>query len=136
MDWAQVVVHWLHVLFATFWFGGHLARVFFVDPVLRTLPESAAAAFGESAYKRGMRLFPPVIALVGITGVLRGTVVGPIKSFDVLFGTAYGWTFIAAIAFGLVAFYPAKPAWLVRLQAEHIGFFGAFTAMILMHFGL
>lgn len=136
MDWAAIAAHWLHVLFATMWFGGYMVRVLLIDPIVRTLPESSTAAFGAAAEKRGRRLFPAIIVLVGVTGILRGTLFGPIKNFDVLFGTAYGWTFLAAIAFGLLAFYPAKPPWLMRLRAEGIGFFGAFTAMILMHFGL
>ena len=76
------------------------------------------------------------IVATGVGGFLLGTVLGPIQTFDALFGTTFGWTFVAAVVFGLLAFWPVKPAWLVRLRAEPIGFFGAFTCMILMHFGL
>ena len=85
---------------------------------------------------RAKRVVLPAILATGIGGILLGTVFGPITSFGALFGTIFGWTFLAAVVFGLVAFYPKKPAWLIRLRAEPIAFFGAFTCMILMHFGM
>ncbi len=48
-----------------------------------------------------------------------------------LLGSPYGLTFLVGVAFGLVAFYPSKPDWLLT-----VALLGAFTAMILMHFGL
>lgn len=45
VDWVTVVVHWLHVLFAVTWFGGHIARVLLVEPAVRTLPEASQVAF-------------------------------------------------------------------------------------------
>ncbi len=78
----------------------------------------------------------PAILATGIGGILLGTVIGPIRSLDALFATTFGWTFLAAVAFGLVAFYPMKPPWLIRLRAEPIAFFGAFTCIILMQFGM
>ncbi|MBA3587040.1 MAG: hypothetical protein H0W41_05310 [Chloroflexi bacterium] len=78
----------------------------------------------------------PAIVGVGITGILRGTLFGPVKSLDVLFGTPYGLTFLAAIALGLLLAVPTKPAWMNRVHADWIAFLAVFTAMILMHFGL
>ena len=134
MNWATVIVHWLHVLFAVTWFGGHISRVVLVEPAVRTLPESAQQQFNRYIERYATRIFVPVIIGVGVTGILRGTVFGPIKSFEALFGTPYGLTFLAAIAFGLLAASQAKPKWMP--YADYIAFFGAFTAMILMHFGL
>jgi uncharacterized membrane protein len=136
MDCAPVVVHWLHVLLSVMWFGGQLSLKLLIEPALRDLPESARAQFYESMMPRGKPIFVTVITGVGGAGILRGTVFGPVTSLEFLFGTACGLTFLAAIAFGLLAFYRAKPAWMMRLRADDIGFFGAFTAMILMHFGL
>lgn len=136
MNWLTLAVHWLHVLLAVTWFGGHISRVILVEPAVRTLPGSAQQQFNRYVERYATRIFVPVIIGVGVTGILRGTVFGPIKSVDTLLGTPYGLTFLAAIAFGLLAFIPAKPAWMVRLHADAVGFFGAFTAMILMYFGL
>lgn len=136
MLWANVVVHWLHVLGAVVWFGSYLITTLVILPASRRLPEETAAAFTQAALPMARRLVLPAILATGIGGLLLGTVFGPIRSLDALFGTTFGWTFLVGVVFGLLAFYPAKPPWLIRLRAEPIAFFGAFTAMILMHFGL
>ena len=136
MDWLAVVVHWLHVLFAVTWFGGHISRVLLVEPAVRTLPAESQAAFNRYVEKYGTRLYVPVIVGVGITGILRGTVFGPVKSLDALFGTPYGLTFLAAVALGVFLAVPKRPAWAERVHADWVAFLAVFTAMILMHFGL
>jgi len=136
VNWLTVIVRWLHVLFAVTWFGGHIARVLLVEPAVRTLPPESQTVFNRYIEKYGTRIFVPAIVGVGITGILRGTVFGPVKSFDVLFGTPYGLTFLAAIAFGLLLALPTKPAWMNRVHADWVAFLAVFTAMILMHFGL
>ena len=136
MNWLTVIVHWLHVLFAVTWFGGHISRVLLVEPAVRTLPPESQAAFNRYVEKYATRIYVPVIIGVGITGILRGTLFGPVKSLDALLGTPYGLTFLAAIAFGLFLAFPTRPAWMTRLHADWVGFLAVFTAMILMHFGL
>ena len=133
---ANIVVHWVHVFGSVIWFGAYLMTALVITPANRALPPETAAAMAEAAIPRAKMVILPAILATGIGGILLGTVFGPITSFDALFGTTYGWTFLAAVAFGLLAFYPSKPAWLNRLRAEPIGFLGAFTTMILMHFGL
>lgn len=135
MNWATVIVHWLHVLFAVTWFGGHISRVLLVEPAVRTLSEPAQRQFNRYVERYATRIYVPVIIGVGVTGILLGTTLGPVQSFDALLGTPYGLTFLAAIAFGLLAASPVKPVWMTR-YVDYIAFFGAFTAMILMHFGL
>ena len=136
VDWMTVVVHWVHVLFAVTWFGGHIARVLLVEPAVRTLPEASQVAFNGSVRKYATRLYVPVIIGVGITGILRGTVFGPVRSLDALLGTPYGLTFLGAVALGIVLALPTKPPWLTRLNVDLVAFLVVFTAMILMHFGL
>ncbi len=136
MLWVNVVVLWLHVLGAVIWFGSYTTTALVIAPAMRLLPEESATALMEAALPRAKRVVLPAILATGIGGILLGTVFGPIRSLDALFGTTFGWTFLAGTLFGVLAFYPAKPAWLVRLRAEPIAFLGAFTAMILMHFGL
>jgi putative copper export protein len=131
MNWFAMVVHWLHVLLAVLWFGGHIVRVLLVDPAVRRLPEPSKSDMQSFIDRRATQIFVPAIVGVGVTGILRGTVFGPIQSLDALLGTPYGWTFLVGVALGLLAFYPSKPDWLLG-----VGLFGAFTAMILMHFGL
>jgi putative copper export protein len=131
MDWFAVVVHWLHVLFAVLWLGGHLVRVLLVDPAVRRLPEASRSEVQSFMDRRATQIFVPAIVGVGVTGVLRGTVFGPINSLEALLGTPYGVTFLVSVALGLLAFYPSKPEWLTLAAL-----LGAFTAMILMHFGL
>jgi uncharacterized membrane protein len=136
VDWLTVVVHWLHVLFAVTWFGGHIARVLLVEPAVRTLSLESQAAFNRYVEKYATRIYVPVIIGVGITGILRGTVFGPVKSLDALLGTPYGLTFLAAIPLGLFLAMPTKPAWVDRLHADWVAFLVVFSAMVLMHFGL
>lgn len=131
MNWLAVTLHGLHVLLAVVWLGGHVVRVLLVEPAVRTLSDAARAQIQAEIDRRATRLFVPVIVGVAVTGVLRGTVAGPIQSIDALVGSPYGWTFAVSIAFGLVAFFPRKPEWLLW-----VALFGAFTAMVLMHFGL
>lgn len=61
MDWITVGVHWLHVLFAVTWFGGHIARVVLVEPAIRTLPEASQEAFNAYVGKYATRVYEPVI---------------------------------------------------------------------------
>jgi putative copper export protein len=136
VDWVAVAVHWLHVLFAVTWFGGHIARVLLVEPAVRTLPDASQAAFNRYVEKYATRLYVPVIIGVGVTGVLRGTVFGPVKSVDALLGTPYGLTFLGAIGLGIFLAMPTKPQWMDRLHVDWVAFLVVFTAMILMHFGL
>lgn len=131
MNWFAVVTHWVHVLLAVLWFGGHMVRVLLVDPAVRRMPEPSRSETQSFLDRRATQIFVPAIVGVGITGILSGTLFGPIKSFEALLGTPYGVTFLVGVGFGLLAFYPSKPDWLTP-----VGLLGAFSAMVLMHFGL
>jgi len=131
--WLPVVVLWLHVFGATIWFGAFLTVSCLVRP---SLGAGEMEKFARSFMPRARRLMLPTVLVVGVTGVLMGTVFGPIRSSSDLAGSWYGVTWIAALALGLLAFWPRKPPLLQRLHVEGLGFFGAFTAMILLHFGL
>lgn len=142
MIWFLVVLRWIHVLAMTFWFGSAIFAT-----VVGGLPVVQAALEGNEKTNRIVpRLFVvfPIAILIGVvSGVLLGTVFGPIKSLDVLLGTAYGRTFFAALLFGLVALVsgPAGPPmeWkrkLLDMRLGELALGGAFTCMILMHYGL
>jgi putative copper export protein len=134
--WLHLAVYGVHVLGAIAWMGAFIAFRLFVAPALRVVPPDARVEMDAVVGRRAKRIFPPMILGMGIAGILLGTVFGPIRSLEELLGTPYGLTWLAAIVFGLLAFYPLKPRWMQRLRAEEIGFFGAFGCMVLMHFGL
>ncbi len=155
MDWAAVVVQWLHIFFAVFWFGGALFGTFVLGPHLISMPPDRMREFLVPFSKLADRIIVPV-ALIAITlGVLRGTVFGPVRSFEALFGTAYGLTWLTALVAAVLTF-----AWGARntraalrdldaavditkatrkalrnVGIEMLGFAVILSAMMLMRFG-
>jgi hypothetical protein len=114
-------------------FGAFLTLTYLVRP---SFSADEMAAQGAQIMPRARRVIIPTILVVGITGILLGTIFGPIRSPSDLVSTSYGVTWLASIMFGGLAFWPAKPIWMRRMHAEAVGFFGAFNAMILLHFGV
>ena len=86
-----------------------ISRVVLVERAVRTLPEPAQQQFNRYVERYATRIFVPVIIGVGVTGILLGTIFGPVKSFEALLGTPYGLTFLTAIAFGLLAASRSNP---------------------------
>jgi uncharacterized membrane protein len=157
MEILQGAVQWLHVLGAIFWFGGTLFMNFVIIPGIRTISVGAQQEFGAAVGKTS-RIIQPVAYTTIALGILRGTVFGPVKSADFLFGTAYGITWLVAlvVAVGLILYAqlvldpfrerlqhatPEQASAIIRqagalFATELLGFFVVFTAMILMRFGL
>ena len=104
MDWGVVVVQWLHVLGAVFWFGGVLFANVVVFPVVLRLAPDRQAEIMQRLLPRMLRIVEPVGVVTILLGILRGTVFGRIKSLDAL-ATPYGllWLFALATAVLLVA---------------------------------
>jgi uncharacterized membrane protein len=156
VNWLQFAVQWVHVLLGILWFGYSLSMYFLVTPALIELPESQGRITNGRIGEIGKRVFPIVGLLVVALGVLRGTVFGPINSFEDLFGTAYGWTWLVALLTTIALFYTgarylgptfeglkdttdyaATVQRLRRISTFDLGlFFIVFTCMILMRFGL
>lgn len=165
MDWLVFGVQWLHILLGILWFGNALVIAFIIIPVISRLPITTQREFGSHLGARADRLFLVVGPAVIILGIIRGTIFGPIKSADVLFGSAYGITWLVALIAAILTFLWGKymiggavkamdavplgpdgtggPALVaatdrVKLIAtlELIGFVVVFTCMILMRFGL
>jgi putative copper export protein len=104
MDWAQFAFQWLHVLCGVFWFGGTLYVNFVAIPALRrTRPEYAREATRQ-LNRQGTRVIEVVAVATIVLGFIRGTVFGPVKSLDFLFGTAYGWTWLIALVAAIATF--------------------------------
>jgi uncharacterized membrane protein len=150
-----VVVHWVHVVAGLVWAGGMAFMVAAVWPALVRRPSEARALFGAVAPAAG-RLMRAAGPLVLVLGILRGTWLGPVRSWDALVGTAYGLTFLAATAltFGLAAYLgavrgqfdarvwegaalaPGAAAYLRRARAVVLaGLAGIVACMVLMRFG-
>lgn len=165
MDWFVVVVQWLHVLLGILWFGNALVLDVIVIPAINRLPIVAQREISSSIGSRATPIFHVVVPVTVVLGVIRGTFLGPIKSIDIMFGTGYGLTWLAALTatiltylFGLFVLVPALRAMdlvpvgpdgsptpalaaatnqVKRLMGlELIGFLIIFTCMILMRFGL
>ena len=165
MDWAVVVVQWLHVLLGILWFGNALVLDVIVIPAINRLPMVAQREVSSYIGARATPIFHVVVPLIVILGIIRGTALGPIKTVDFLFGSAYGLTWLTALVvtiltylWGLFVIIPAlrrmdaapieadgSPTRALvaatdnvkRLVAlELVGFLVIFTCMILMRFGL
>ena len=162
MLWLTIVVQWLHVFLGIFWFGGTLYLDFVIIPSVMGLPREQQPAVSKRISQQSVRVILPVATLVILIGLLRGTVFGPVRSLDFLFGTAYGITFfigfLAALAtymWGLFVITPTAKklevvptdekskmmfnSALARIkifgQLELLGFVAILTCMILMRFG-
>jgi uncharacterized membrane protein len=165
MHWVVVVVQWLHVLLGIFWFGNALVLDVIVIPAINRLPIVRQREISSYIGSRATPILHVVVPSIIVLGLIRGTLLGPIKSVDVLLGTAYGLTWLTALSvtiltylFGLFMIIPALRRMdtapvasdgsptpdltaainrVKRLVAvELIGFFVIFTCMILMRFGL
>jgi hypothetical protein len=144
---------------------GVLSLDVIVIPAINRLPIVAQRDISAAIGARATPLFRVVVPAIIVLGIIRGTVLGPIRSVDALVGTAYGWTWLIALAvtigtylYGLLVLVPA----IGRMEAtpvapdgaptaelasatdrvkrlvgiELIGFLVIFTCMVLMRFGL
>jgi uncharacterized membrane protein len=165
MDWLVVAVQWLHVLLGVLWFGNALVLDVIVIPAINRLPIVRQREISSYIGSRATPIFHVVVPSIIALGIIRGTLLGPIKSIDYLLGTAYGLTWLTALAvttltylFGLFLIIPALRRMdaapvggdgsptpelteatnrVKRLVAlELIGFLVIFSCMILMRFGL
>ena len=165
MDWIVVAVQWLHVLLGILWFGNALVLDVIVIPAINRLPIVTQRDVASLIGARATPIFHVVVPLVIALGFIRGTVLGPIKSFDILLGTAYGLTWLVALVvaiatylWGLFAIIPALRVMdlapvnpdgtptaelaaatnrvKLLVSLELLGFLVIFTCMILMRFGL
>jgi uncharacterized membrane protein len=156
--WIQITVQWLHVLGGIFWFGSALYASFILAPAMMPLPPQASEAVFRATVKRGGVVLETAGAITILLGFVRGTLLGPVQSFQFLLGTPYGITWGIALLLGLgilawshFVLFPssdrvreamatgdsaAMRRGMVLILVELAGFFGIFTCMILMRFGL
>ncbi|HKG57061.1 MAG TPA: hypothetical protein VKA85_07430 [Candidatus Limnocylindrales bacterium] len=103
MDWPTVVVQWLHIFLAIFWFGGTLYSDFVIVPALSTLSIPTQREVGSAIGARATKVIPGVAGGVILLGILRGTVFGNIKSVADL-GSPYGITWVVALILAIATF--------------------------------
>ena len=96
------IVQWLHILFGITWFGGYIFMTFGVWPVLLLRPAAEARTFYMDLAQPVGKLMMISGSLVLLLGILRGTVFGIIRSTQVLFNTAYGQTWLAALVLTII----------------------------------
>ncbi|HEY6569012.1 MAG TPA: hypothetical protein VIZ22_01910 [Candidatus Limnocylindrales bacterium] len=165
MDWLVVIVQWLHVLLGILWFGNALVLAVIVIPAVNRLPILGQREISSYIGGRATPILQVVVPLIIVLGFIRGTFLGPIKNVDILLGSAYGLTWLVALAVTLLTWLfgfrvivpavrrmdltptgpdgsatPALAAATDRVKRlvglELIGFIVIFTCMILMRFGL
>jgi uncharacterized membrane protein len=102
--WPLIIIQWLHVFFGIFWFGSTLYVDFLLIPAVTGLPLDQQRAVSKPISSLSARLITPAAVLVILLGILRGTVWGPVQSFDILFGSAYGITFLIAFIAAIATF--------------------------------
>lgn len=154
-----ITLQWLHVLLGIFWFGGTLFLDFAVVPAVMGLPVEKQREVSVRLGQQVSPLMRTAGAGVIVLGFIRGTFLGPLHSVQAVFGSAYGFTWLAALAVATGLFFFAlfvtEPAarslsedqsadvYAVRMQriklitlTELLFFAVIFSCMILMRFGL
>ena len=96
-----LLVQWLHILSGVTWFGGYILIDFALWPALLRRPAAEARMTFAALEKYMGPLMAASGSLVVLLGILRGTALGPIKSFGALLGTAYGVTWLIALVLAL-----------------------------------
>jgi uncharacterized membrane protein len=165
MDWVTFSVQWLHVLLGIVWFGYSLALAIFFIPAISRLSIPTQRQIGAALGERAKPIIDVVAPAILVLGIIRGTVLGPIRSVEDAVTTAYGITWLVAIVMIVAVFFwgriviigavnrlaatpltadggatPELESALARAKLvtvlELVGFFIIFTCMILMRFGL
>ena len=151
-----IVLQWVHIVAAIVWFGAQVFVFGLLWPALLRRPVGEARGLLGALMPAVSRVMGPSALIVVLSGLLRGTVFGPLRSWASL-TTPYGLSFLVALAvvagvmvngsrmrvempkrvFGDGAFAPGAQPFLRRQAAIA---FGALTivlaCMVLMRFGL
>lgn len=123
LDWLQFGVQWLHVLLGITWFGSVLATNLIFIPTINRFPLDRQREVGGEYGRLAARILPPVAMGVIALGIIRGTLLGPIKDLDML-TSQYGITWLVALVAATLTFLwgevVIKPA-IVRMNAIELG---------------
>jgi uncharacterized membrane protein len=97
-----LVIQWLHILAGIAWFGGYIFLDFVLWPTLLRLPVQQAKATNALMTRFAGVVMATSGSLVVVLGIIRGTLLGPIKSLKFLFGSSYGMTWLVALAVSVI----------------------------------
>lgn len=95
----------LHIFLAIIWVGGILFTGWGVFPAARALTFSEQRVFFLSLMKWTHKLFTAAGAGVIVTGILLGTVLGPIHSWEAVWNTKYGQLWVTALIVALITLF-------------------------------
>ncbi|MCC3357934.1 hypothetical protein [Bacillus sp. REN16] len=103
MSWElYLLLKGFHILLAIIWVGGLLFMGWGVFPALNILKVPEQRLFLKTLMKRSHWKFTLIGAVVIITGILLGTVAGPIDSWHDVWHTRYGNIWFAAFIIGII----------------------------------
>lgn len=91
-----VVGQWLHIAMGMVWVGASVALEVVVEPAMASLPLVARQALGRRLAARSVPFYAVVGSGTMLLGILRGTVLGPLRD-AAAFGTPYGVTWMVAL---------------------------------------
>ncbi len=111
------LVQWLHVLAGIVWVGGQVVFTVILTPVLLQMPAPDRRWFMEQLGHRAGPIMGLSGQLVLVLGILRGTWLGPIRSWGALVQTGYGRTFLVALLLTIAAMGHSGA---VRLRAQRL----------------
>jgi hypothetical protein len=130
------IVHYAHVFLGIFWFGTVLYTRIVLFPALATLPPETYAATRKAMVSGNAQTWTRIFSYGTVAlGIIRGAITGVFAQLN----TAYGITYLAALAIGvfmialLYAPWFGAPIW----RKVYVGGFPVmFTLMVLMRFGV
>ena len=103
MDWALTAVQFVHIAAGALWLGASAFMNLVVLPTIFEQPFDRQRSLLARVARGPERLMIGVALVAVFTGVLRGTVFGPIRSFEAL-TTSYGIVWLLAIALTVAVF--------------------------------
>lgn len=99
---AREFILGIHIFLAMIWVGGILFVGWGVFPAVKVLHFQSQQKFLYSLMKWSHHLFTLSGAAVILTGILLATILGPVKSWDILLHSPYGKRFFLALIIGIL----------------------------------
>ncbi len=102
MAWSTYqTVLWLHIFLAIIWVGGLLFVGWGVFPATKALAVRDQRQMLLTLMKSSHRIFTITGTGVIVSGTILGTLLGPIKSWEILWQTSYGNQWLIAFLVGI-----------------------------------
>src|SRR5699024_3094909 len=92
----------LHILLAVTWVGGVLFVAWGVFPASHILTYENQRLFLQKMMKHTHWILTSISIGVIASGIMLGTLLGPIRNYDTLFETPYGQKWLTAIIVGII----------------------------------